>query len=105
MSAPKLTVEQRQAALAKARDARKKRADVMEGLRSGKTKHVSVIAKRKDPIIGRIKISAFLATLPGVGAAKAATIMNSCDIAENRRLSGLGKRQAEKLVETIESVC
>lgn len=101
MAIPKLTDEQRQEALQKAKEARVKRAEIREKLRSGKMTLKQVIDKKDDPIIGRMKVSTLIETLPGYGKAKSEKIMNELQIAESRRLRGLGERQQAALLERL----
>lgn len=102
MAIPKLTDEQRQEALQKAKEARIKRAEVREQLRSGKMTLKQVIDKKDDPVIGRMKVSTLIETLPGYGKAKSEKIMNELQIAESRRLRGLGERQQAALLERLQ---
>lgn len=101
MAIPKLTDEQRQEALQKAKEARIKRAEIREKLRSGKMTLKQVIDKKDDPIIGRMKVSTLIETLPGYGKAKSEKIMSELQIAESRRLRGLGERQQAALLERL----
>lgn len=102
MAIPKLTDEQRQEALQKAKEARIKRAEIREQLRNGKMTLKQVIDKKDDPVIGRMKVSTLIETLPGYGKAKSEKIMNELQIAESRRLRGLGERQQAALLERLQ---
>jgi hypothetical protein len=101
MAIPQLSAEERKAALEKAKAARIKRAEVREQLKSGKLTVKDVLAKKDDPIIGRMKVSTLIETLPGYGKAKSEKIMNELQIAESRRLRGLGARQEAALLERL----
>ena len=101
MAIPELTKEERAAALEKAKAARIKRAEIREELRSGKLKVADVIAMREDPIVGRMKVSTLIETLPGYGKAKTEKVMRELSIAESRRLRGLGERQRADLIDRI----
>ena len=92
MAIPQLTDEQRQAALEKAKAARIKRAEIREDLKSGKVTLQDVLAQKDDEVVGRMKVSTLIETLPGYGKAKAAKIMAELKIAESRRLKGLLER-------------
>ena len=48
-----------------------------------------------------MKVKEFLQAIPGIGGAKADKIMHDVDIPGNRRLGGLGIRQAEALIEYL----
>ena len=101
MPVPQLTPEERQQALEKAKTARIKRAQVREELKTGKLTLEQVLAMKDDLIIGRMKVSTLIETLPGYGKAKAEKIMKELDIAESRRLKGLGQRQQKALLDRL----
>lgn len=101
MAIPKLTDAQRKEALEKAKEARIKRAEIRDQLRSGKITLKQVLAKKDDPIIGRMKVSTLIETLPGYGKAKSEKVMSELQIAESRRLKGLGERQEAALLERL----
>ena len=61
-----------------------------------------VLAKKDDAIIGRMKVSTLIETLPGYGKAKSEKIMAELQIAESRRLRGLGERQQAALLEKLD---
>ena len=97
---PKLTDEQRKEALAKAAEARKARAELKAALKRGETDLKDVLEKAEtDEIIGKTKVSALLEALPKVGKVKAKEIMEDLEIAQTRRLRGLGERQRRALLE------
>lgn len=100
MALPKLTDEQRKEALAKAAEARKARAELKEQLKRSDTTLKEVLDKASsDEIIGKTKVSALLESLPKVGKVKAKEIMEELEIAQTRRLRGLGDRQRRALLE------
>lgn len=101
MAIPKLSEAERKAALEKAKEARIKRAEVREQLKSGKLTLAEVIEMKDDPVVGRMKVSTLIETLPGYGKAKSEKIMNELQIAESRRLRGLGDRQKTALLERL----
>ena len=101
MAIPQLSAEERQAALEKAKAARIKRAQVRDDLKSGKLSLEDVLAMKDDPIVGRMKVSTLIETLPGYGKAKAEKIMGELKIAESRRLKGLSERQEAALLERL----
>ncbi len=57
MALPVLTPEQRTQALAKAAEARKKRAELKGELKSGKLTLKDVLARSGDDIVGKMKVS------------------------------------------------
>ena len=98
MALPPLTPEQRADALAKAAEARRIRAEVKNRLkRSGASIGEVIAAGQSDDIIGKMKVSALLESMPGVGKVRAAEIMERLQIAENRRVRGLGTHQMAAL--------
>ncbi len=101
MPVPQLTPEERQAALEKGKAARSRRAEVREELKSGKMTLEKVLTMKDDPVVGRMKVSTLIETLPGYGKAKAEKIMKELEIAESRRLKGLGERQQKALLERL----
>ncbi|MDP9832370.1 integration host factor, actinobacterial type [Trueperella abortisuis] len=100
MVLPHLTPEERQAALEKAAVARKKRAAIKADLKSGNKKLSEVLELAKeDAVLAKLKVTSLLQSLPGVGPAKCEAIMEDAKISPSRRLAGLGKHQAERLIE------
>ncbi len=100
MALPTLTPEQRAQALAKAAEARKKRAEVKAELKSGKRTLADVLKRaEKDETIGKMKVSNVLESLPGVGKVRAQKIMEELDISATRRVRGLGAKQRASLLE------
>ncbi len=69
MAIPELSPEARAEALEKAKAARIKRAQVREELKAGKLTVAQVLDMRDDHVVGRMKISTLIETLPGYGRA------------------------------------
>jgi transposase len=85
--------------LEKAAQARQARAEVKNKLKYHESTLSEVLALgAKDDVIGKIKVSALLEALPGVGKVKAAAIMAEIGISDTRRIRGLGPHQSEQLV-------
>lgn len=98
MALPPLTPAQRAAALEKAADARRQRAEVKNRLKNSGTSLTDVLAEgQSNEVIGKIKVSALLESLPGVGKVRARQIMDRLEISESRRVRGLGTKQVEAL--------
>jgi hypothetical protein len=96
---PTISDEQRRAALEKAAEIRRARADLKEQLKSGKTTLTAVLDRAEsDEVVGKLKVSAVLQAMPGIGKVKAAQIMEKLKIAESRRLRGLGDQQRRALL-------
>jgi hypothetical protein len=98
MPLPTLTEEQRREALAKAAEARKKRADVKERLKTGNLSLRDVLDRRQDETVGKMKVSSVLESMPGVGKVRARKLMERLDISASRRVRGLGAKQKEALL-------
>ena len=98
MALPSLTPEQRAAALEKAAEARKARAELKNKLKHGGATLAQVLKQgQSDDTVGKMKVSAVLESLPGVGKVKAANIMEELGISETRRIRGLGSNQIAAL--------
>jgi hypothetical protein len=96
---PALTPDQRQAALDKAAEARRRRAELKERLKMGSTTLQELLASADgDDIVGKIKVLVLLESLPGVGKVKARRTMEELGISESRRVRGLGPQQREALL-------
>ena len=96
---PALTPEQRQAALAKAAEARRARAIVKDKLKTGVLTFQQVLELAgTDELVAGIKVLAILESLPGVGKVKARRAMTDIGIADTRRLRGLGDQQRKALL-------
>lgn len=99
MAPPKLTDEQRAAALAKAAQARRVRAEVKELLKTGSLTFSELLDRAEaDPMVGGLKIGSVLASMPGTGKVTAKRLMETHGIADNRRLRGLTERQRGALL-------
>ena len=98
MALPPLTPQQRAAALEKAAQARKERAEVKNRLKRGATTLAQILKEgQADDIIGKMKVSSLLESLPGVGKVRAKQIMDRLNIADSRRVRGLGINQRAAL--------
>ncbi len=99
MALPPLTPEQRADALAKAAIARRERAAVKNRLKYSQGSLKDVIAEGKgNEVIGKMKVSALLESMPGVGRVRARQIMEEVGISESRRVRGLGANQIAALL-------
>ncbi|NYI04962.1 ribosomal protein S13 [Allostreptomyces psammosilenae] len=52
---------------------------------------------QQNEVIGKMKVSALLESLPGVGKVRAKQIMERLNISESRRVRGLGSKQIQHL--------
>lgn len=95
---PILTPEQRTAALRKAAEARKARAELKDKLKHSGTSLSDVLTSGEtDEIVGKMKVLAVLESMPGVGKVRAQRIMQKLDISPSRRVRGLGTKQRNAL--------
>ena len=98
MPLPTLTEEQRREALAKAAEARKRRAELKQELKAEKMTLRDVLTRQNDVVVGKMKVSSVLESLPGVGKVRARKIMERLDISTSRRVRGLGAKQKDALL-------
>ena len=99
---PSLSADQRQAALEKAAQARRMRAELKEKLKMGSLTLGELLQQAdSDEVVGKMKVLAVLESLPGLGKVKARRIMDEVGISETRRLQGLGDQQRRKLFEKL----
>jgi len=103
MPLPTLTEEQRRMALVKAAEARKARAELKQRLKGGTMTLQQVLETEGDNNVGKMKVSAVLEALPGVGKVRAKKIMEKLEIAPTRRVRGLGDKQKVALLEEFNS--
>lgn len=102
---PELDPEQRQAALAKAAEVRRIRADVKQMLKAGEVT-LSQLLERADSddadALARMRVHEVLESMPNFGKVKARRLMEQLDIARSRRLQGLGHRQRAALLDEFD---
>ena len=93
---PKLTHEERLAALEKAKVSRRDRAEVKRAITVGE---ITIFDAINDPreSIRRMKVIDLLSSIPGVGKARATLIIERRNISPTRRIGGLGQLQLKAL--------
>ncbi len=92
------------AALAKAGEARRVRAELKEKLKMGSVSLAELLRLAEtDEIVGKTKVLAVLESLPGVGKVKARRLMEEVGISETRRVRGLGGQQRAALLAAVGS--
>ena len=95
---PKLSPEQRAAALESAKIARRTRAATKEQVRSGELKLLQVIElAATNNAISKMRVSELLESIPGVGKVRSDAILERLGISRTRRIQGLGVLQLQKL--------
>ena len=96
---PQLTPEQREAALAKAAEARRARAELKEKLKLGSLSLSDLLDQADgNDTVGKMKVLAVLESLPGVGKVRARRLMEELHISDSRRVRGLGDQQRKALL-------
>ncbi len=97
---PKLSIEQRLAALEKAKISRQDRSSMKLSISRG---DISIFEAINDPreSIRRMKVVELLSSVPGIGKARATLIMERRSISPTRRIGGLGQLQLKALQKEI----
>jgi len=95
---PPLSEEQRREALEKAALARRKRVELKDQLKKGEISLRDLLERTDDAVVGKMRVSAVLESLPGVGRVRARKLMERAEISESRRMRGLGVKQKEHLL-------
>ncbi len=98
MALPPLTPEQRQAALTKAAASRRERAEVKNRLKNAGGSIIDVLHEgRTNEVIAKMRVVELLQSMPGLGKVRARQMMERLNIAESRRVRGLGIKQVAAL--------
>ena len=99
---PETTEEQRAAALARAAEARRTRAEIKHLLKTGSLTFSDVLERAEDDdLVAGTKVQAIIVSMPGMGKIATKRLMEDIGIAENRTLRGLGPNQRARLLETF----
>lgn len=101
MSLPHLTQEEKLDALKKAQEMRSKRAELRVQLKQGNLSLQEILEKADDEVIGRMRVTYLLQSLPQVGKVTSEKVMREIGINENRRVQGLGTRQKDELLKRL----
>ena len=97
---PETTEEQRTAALARAAEARRTRAEIKALLKTGSLSFNDVLERaEEDDLVAGTKVQAIIVSMPGMGKIATKRLMEEIGIAENRTLRGLGPKQKAQLLE------
>ncbi len=103
MPAPKMTDEQRAAALERAAEARRVRAEIKQLLKTGTLTIEEVFARAdEDDLVAGIKIGSVVRSMPHMGKIKAIRLLEDLEIDGSKRLRALGSRQREKLLASFQ---
>jgi guanylate kinase len=96
---PKLTAEQRSAALAKSTAARQVRAATKARVKSGDLSLSAVFELAKsDEAIAKMRVVELLESFSGVGKVRAIATLDRLQISQTRRIQGLGVAQRQNLL-------
>ena len=94
-----MTDEQRAAALARAGEARRLRAEIKHLLKTGSLTFSDVLERaEKDDLVAGAKVKEIVAAMPGMGKVSTERLLSEIGVADGRTLRGLGKNQRERLV-------
>lgn len=97
-SPPQLTAQQRQAALDKAAQSRKRRSEIKAQIKTGSLTIDDVISlAQSDDAVAKMRVKELLESLSGVGKIRAISLMERLNISPTRRIQGLGKHQIKEL--------
>ena len=100
---PPLSDEQRRAALEKAAEARRVRAQLKADLLAGTVTLSDVFARAADEkVVADTKILTVLESLPNIGKVRSRRTLAEIGISERQRVRGVGENQRQKLVERFE---
>lgn len=106
MTLPTLSGEQREAALAKAKQSRLERAEFKQSIADSTITTAEALNRAlENETLGKMRVAEFLVSLPTIGKVKAESLMDdTIKCAHNRRLRGLGDRQIAMLREVCADV-
>lgn len=95
--APTRTASQRQSALQRANAIRVKRAALKRDLKAGE-RHLADVLQRPAEWVETAKVHDLLLCVPGIGAVKAAKMLQQCRVSGAKTVGGLSDRQRGELV-------
>ena len=80
--------------------ARRERAEVKNRLKHSGASLADVVAEgQANEVIGKMRVSELLQSMPGIGKVRARQVMERLQISESRRVRGLGAKQVAALVD------
>lgn len=94
--APTRSASQRQTALARANAIRVKRAALKRDLKGG-DRHLADVLQRPADWVLTAKVHDLLLCVPGIGAVKAAKMLQQCRVSGSKTVGGLSDRQRGEL--------
>lgn len=95
MTLARLSEESRRKGLEKARVVRKKRSEIKEQLKRGKTSINALIKDKElfDEYISGMKVLSIVSSLPGNGRMNAEKVLEELNISPHKKMGGLGRNQ------------
>ena len=95
MTLARLSDDARKKGLEKARVVRKKRSQIKEELKQGKTTINKLFMDEKlfNEYVSGMKVLAIVSSLPGNGKMNAVRVLEELHISPNKKIGGLGKNQ------------
>ena len=100
MVKPNLSEESRRKGLERGRLVRKKRSEIKNSLKEGKSDMKSLFSDKKlfEKYISSMKVMSIISSLPGNGKVHAAELLKELKISPNKKMGGLGKNQKENFL-------
>ena len=100
---PPLSDEQRRAALEKAAEARRVRAELKADLQAGRLTLAGLFDRSADDkVVADTKILTVLESLPNIGKVRSRRTLAELAISERQRVRGVGSEQRRRLLEHFE---
>ncbi len=100
---PQLSVEERARALEAAKAARQERASIKTDIHRGLILLPDFLTMANtNPVLGKMRVSELLESLPGYGKIRAQALMERLHISPTRRVQGLGRHQRSALLKEFE---
>lgn len=100
---PQLSSEERNRALAIAKESRQSRAAMKQRLQRGQVSLQNFLEMAdSDPVLAKMRVSEMLESMPGYGKIRAQALMERFTISPTRRVQGLGKHQRKSLLEEFD---
>ena len=98
MTIPVLTEQQLSSARSAATEARRRRADFKNQVKSGELSFATALdIAESDDVLAHIRVVDLLKSMRGIGDKRALEVMQRMEIAQNRRIRGLGCHQVSGL--------
>ena len=83
-------------------EARRRRAQIKRDLAEGASVRDVIALRDTDPAVARMRARDLVESCPGIGPARATRILEESQVAESRRLRGLGEHQVAALIAALD---